>query len=106
MGGWYNDEHRHSGIRYVTPGQRHCGQDQAILAASPRAVLQGPRPQASALVRRDTRLDTDRLMQAMRGHGNNFGAGVAQSQQLVHNLRGVGGEAVAKPLSALARQGN
>ena len=24
---WYNDEHRHSGIRYVTLGQRHCGAD-------------------------------------------------------------------------------
>lgn len=30
---WYNDEHRHSGIRYVTPAQRHSGQDQTILAA-------------------------------------------------------------------------
>jgi len=30
---WYNDEHRHSGIRYVTPGQRHCGEDHAVLAA-------------------------------------------------------------------------
>ena len=30
---WYNDEHRHSGIRYVTPSQRHCGEDHAILAA-------------------------------------------------------------------------
>jgi putative transposase len=30
---WYNDVHRHSGIRYVTPGQRHCGEDHAILAA-------------------------------------------------------------------------
>ena len=30
---WYNDEHRHSGIRYVTPTQRHAGEDQAILAA-------------------------------------------------------------------------
>ena len=30
---WYNDEHRHSGIRYVTPAQRHSGQDQAVLAA-------------------------------------------------------------------------
>jgi len=28
-----NDEHRHSGIHYVTPGQRHRGEDQAILAA-------------------------------------------------------------------------
>jgi putative transposase len=30
---WYNVEHRHSGIRYVTPEQRHAGEDTAILAA-------------------------------------------------------------------------
>jgi putative transposase len=30
---WYNVEHRHSGIRYVSPAQRHCGQDRAILDA-------------------------------------------------------------------------
>jgi putative transposase len=30
---WYNLEHRHSGIRYVTPQQRHSGEDHAILAA-------------------------------------------------------------------------
>jgi transposase InsO family protein len=30
---WYNDEHRHSGIRYVTPGQRHAGYDRRVLAA-------------------------------------------------------------------------
>ena len=30
---WYNHEHRHSGIRYVSPTQRHAGEDQAILAA-------------------------------------------------------------------------
>jgi transposase InsO family protein len=28
----YNHEHYHSGIRFVTPQQRHNGQDQAILA--------------------------------------------------------------------------
>jgi putative transposase len=28
---WYNHEHRHSGIRYVTPAQRHAGQDHALL---------------------------------------------------------------------------
>ena len=28
---WYNHEHRHSAIRFVTPGQRHAGLDQAIL---------------------------------------------------------------------------
>ena len=30
---WYNVEHRHSSIRYVSPQQRHAGDDQAILAA-------------------------------------------------------------------------
>src|ERR1700722_10901151 len=25
---WYNDEHRHSGIRYVTPSQRHAGRHE------------------------------------------------------------------------------
>ena len=28
----YNHDHRHSGIRFVTPAQRHRGEDQAILA--------------------------------------------------------------------------
>jgi len=30
---WYNYQHRHSGIRYVTPAQRHNGEDVALLAA-------------------------------------------------------------------------
>jgi transposase InsO family protein len=30
---WYNNEHRHSAIRYVTPAQRHEGADVALLAA-------------------------------------------------------------------------
>ena len=29
---WYNHEHRHSAIRFVTPAQRHANLDQAILA--------------------------------------------------------------------------
>ncbi|QDX98819.1 IS3 family transposase [Pectobacterium carotovorum subsp. carotovorum] len=28
---WYNGEHRHSGIRYVTPAQRHRGEDREIM---------------------------------------------------------------------------
>lgn len=28
---WYNHEHRHSGIKFVTPHQRHTGQDEAVL---------------------------------------------------------------------------
>ncbi|WP_369700278.1 integrase core domain-containing protein [Halomonas sp. I5-271120] len=29
---WYNHEHRHSALRYVTPGQRHNGEAREILA--------------------------------------------------------------------------
>jgi putative transposase len=29
---WYNEDHQHSGIRFVTPAQRHDGHDGAILA--------------------------------------------------------------------------
>jgi transposase InsO family protein len=29
---WYNGEHRHSGIRYVTPDERHFGREAAVLA--------------------------------------------------------------------------
>ncbi len=29
---WYNESHRHSGIRFVTPGQRHRGEAEQILA--------------------------------------------------------------------------
>lgn len=28
---WYNNEHRHSGINYVTPSQRYVGLDQELL---------------------------------------------------------------------------
>lgn len=29
--GWYNNEHLHSGIKFVTPAQRHAGEDITIL---------------------------------------------------------------------------
>ena len=28
---WYNNEHRHSAIKFVTPAQRHAGLDEDIL---------------------------------------------------------------------------
>ena len=36
---WYNEEHRHSAIGFVTPGQKHRGEDKALLA-NRRAVYQ------------------------------------------------------------------
>jgi len=35
--GWYNGEHRHSAIRFVTPDQRHSGREKTVLAK--RALL-------------------------------------------------------------------
>ncbi|MBB2917896.1 integrase core domain-containing protein, partial [Cupriavidus alkaliphilus] len=29
---WYNEEHRHSGLKYVTPNQRHRGEAPPLLA--------------------------------------------------------------------------
>lgn len=37
---WYNFDHRHSGIRYVSLAQRHAGDDHAILAARHALYLQ------------------------------------------------------------------
>ena len=28
---WYNDEHRHSALKFVTPSQQHKGEDVEIL---------------------------------------------------------------------------
>ena len=35
---WYNEEHRHSGIRFVTPAQRHAGQDRLLLASRTNSI--------------------------------------------------------------------
>ncbi len=37
---WYNDEHLHSGINFVTPSQRHYGQDIEILEHRNRVYLE------------------------------------------------------------------
>ncbi|CAH2603512.1 transposase [Rhodovastum atsumiense] len=39
---WYNHEHRHSGIRYITPAQRHAGEDRRLLGTR-HAVYQAAR---------------------------------------------------------------
>jgi putative transposase len=37
---WYNHEHRHSGIRFVSPAERHAGRDHDILARRHDLYLQ------------------------------------------------------------------
>ena len=39
---WYNQVHRHSGIRFVTPDERHFGLEATVLAAR-HVVYQGAR---------------------------------------------------------------
>lgn len=51
---WYNEEHRHSAIRYVTPAQRHAGQDRALLAAR-HEICQRARQNAPRRWSRSTR---------------------------------------------------
>ena len=40
---WYNHEHRHSAIRFVTPQQRHLGEDERILIERKRVYEQAKR---------------------------------------------------------------
>jgi transposase InsO family protein len=44
---WYNEEHRHSALKFVTPGQRHRGEDVAILEQRSRLyeVTRAQRPE-------------------------------------------------------------
>ncbi len=37
---WYNNEHKHSQLNFVTPSQRHTGEDKAILAKRKQTMKQ------------------------------------------------------------------
>lgn len=52
---WYNGSHRHSGIAYVTPEQRHSGRSEALLAHR-RAVYEAARQKHPLRWKRHTRL--------------------------------------------------
>ena len=57
--GWYNDDHQHSGIRFVTPSQRHDGHDVAILAHRPDVYLAARARQPEPLEPSHAQLDAD-----------------------------------------------
>jgi transposase len=40
---WYNHEHRHSGIKFVSPASRHFGDDEAILLRRKKAYEEARR---------------------------------------------------------------
>jgi transposase InsO family protein len=51
---WYNLEHRHSAIRFVTPQQRHAGEDHALLVHR-HVVYEAARARQPARWSRQTR---------------------------------------------------
>ena len=64
---WYNHEHRHSGIRYVTPAQRHAGLDGRMLAARHALYQDARTTQPATLERADPQLDTGWRRHAQSG---------------------------------------
>jgi len=47
---WYNQEHKHSGLKFVTPAQRHNGVAAAVARATVKPFMQRPGAQSTALV--------------------------------------------------------
>jgi putative transposase len=41
---WYHEEHKHSALKFVTPGERHRGEDKAILARRRAVYAQARAP--------------------------------------------------------------
>ena len=41
---WYNNEHCHSGIKFVTPAQRHNGEDRIVLSSVTRLIKRLKQP--------------------------------------------------------------
>jgi putative transposase len=44
---WYNNEHRHSAIKFVTPAQRHAGNDRTLLDARTKVYPDTPQHKES-----------------------------------------------------------
>lgn len=58
---WYNNEHRHSGIKFVTPNERHTGADKAILENRQKVYLEakGRKPERWSRGSRDWTMVTE-----------------------------------------------
>lgn len=69
---WYNEEHLHSGIRFVTPASRHRGEDQAILAKrhAVYTAAQCRRPERWSGTTRDWNHIEEVLLNSLKGKLN------------------------------------
>ena len=64
---WYNNVHRHSAIRYVTPAERHAGADHAILSARHEVYQRAQRQTPARWSRRTRNWTTGRRGDAQSG---------------------------------------
>ncbi len=46
---WFNNEHQHSALKFVTPNQRHNGLDSAVLEKRKRVIEQAKKRQSRAM---------------------------------------------------------
>ncbi len=53
---WYNEEHLHSGIKFVTPASRHSGEDALILENRKRVYMRAKTMQPRSMDRRNQKL--------------------------------------------------
>ncbi|MBS0893515.1 transposase [Tatumella sp. JGM130] len=51
---WYNEEHRHGGIRYVTPSERHRGEDHKLLKQRDELYRSARQAHPTGQVKRET----------------------------------------------------
>ncbi|EQD63658.1 transposase, partial [mine drainage metagenome] len=58
--GWYNEEHRHSAIQFVTPSQRHRGEDPGDSGSKGPDLPGSTKAKSPTMVRKNTKLDTHR----------------------------------------------
>jgi len=49
---WYNEEHRHSGLRYLTPNQVHSGDSTRVVSARQRVLDEAHARHPERFVRR------------------------------------------------------
>lgn len=70
---WYNEEHQHSAIKYVTPAQRHAGLDTVILAQRARVYesARAKHPERWSGKTRDWTVVGDVLLNPDKANGQN-----------------------------------
>lgn len=66
---WYNEEHSHSGIRYVSPVERHRGEDRELLKKHDELYPSGAKSTPGMLIEEEKKRATGRSGNVESGKG-------------------------------------